>query len=79
MKRYFIYTFYYSHSYGGSSGTGYVITNGCFPSKRYVLTKNRIPSNCLNVCAISEVKSAQDITDFLGMEVKDVVNLPSTI
>lgn len=75
-KRYFIYTFYHSDSRGGSSGAGYVITEGCFPSKTSILNMNRIASNQLNACSVSEVKSAQDISDFLERKVSDRVNYP---
>ncbi len=75
-KRYFIYTFYHSDSRGGSSGAGYAITEGCFPSKTSILNINRIASNQLNACSISEVKSSQDISDFLERKVYDRINYP---
>lgn len=75
-KRYFIYTFYQSDSRGGCSGAGYAITDGCFPSRASILNINRLASNQLNACSISEVKSAQDISDFLERKVSDRVNYP---
>lgn len=76
MKRYFVYSTYYKHDCGGSSASGYIITDGCHPSKRSIMNHHRIPSNYLNVVTISELKSAQDISDFLEVKVSDVVNYP---
>ena len=73
MKRYFIYTFYhYRNNWGGSSGNGYQITDGSFPSKRQIMNKHEIPTNIMSVVSVSEVKSKQDIADFFSKELNEI-------
>lgn len=75
-KRYFVFSCYHKGRHGGSSGTHYVITDGCFPSKRNLLSYFWIPSNDLSISMICEVKSVNDIQEFLERTVVDEVNYP---
>lgn len=76
MKRYFIYSFSYSYSGGGKSGYSFIVSDNCYPYKNSILNKHGIPSNIIHSLFITEVKSVKDISDFLGINVKDEVNYP---
>jgi len=76
MKRYFIYSFFQTYNNGGKSTVSIAITDGCFPSKRALMLRHKIYRNQLYCCSISEVKSVQDLSDFLGKEIEDKVNYP---
>lgn len=79
MKRYFIYSTSYKHSLGGISAHGHIITNGEYPSRLSVMRHHRIPSNAINTCVVTEVKSVQDIKDYFDLkekEIKDESNYP---